>query len=120
MGRSSQRYVKKLLFLTHFLRINVLLLIIIAYYPRSSITSIETLIIFLFTENEIISIIRSLNHNKAHGWDAISIRMIKMCDESIVFPLKLIFESALKFGVYPDKWKKANVIPGHKRKANIY
>ena len=54
-----------------------------------------------FTENEIISIIRSLNHNKAHGWDAISIRMIKMCDESIVVPLKLIFESALKFGVYP-------------------
>ena len=41
--------------------------------------------------------------------------MIKMCDESIVFPLKLIFESALKFGVYPDKWKKANVIPVHKK-----
>ena len=30
-----------------------------------------------FTENEIIYIIRSLNHNKAHGLDAISIRMIK-------------------------------------------
>ena len=68
-----------------------------------------------FTENEIISSIRSLNHNKAHGWDAISIRMIKMCDESIVFPLQSIFESALKFGVYPDKWKKANVIPVHKK-----
>ena len=70
-----------------------------------------------FTENEIISIIRSLNHNKAHGWDAISIRMIKICDESIVIPLKLIFESALKFGVYPDKWKKANVIPVHKKES---
>ena len=43
--------------------------------------------------------------------------MIKMCDESIVFPLKLIFESALKFGVYPDKWKKANVIPVHKKES---
>ena len=38
-----------------------------------------------------------------------------MCDESIVFPLKLIFESAFKFGVYPDKWKKANVIHVHKK-----
>ena len=38
-----------------------------------------------FTENEMIYIIRSLNHNKAHGWDAISIRMIKMCDESRKF-----------------------------------
>ena len=55
----------------------------------------------------------------AHGWDDISIRMIKMCDESVVFTFKLIFESALKFGVYPDKWKKANVIPV-KRKAKIY
>ena len=42
-------------------------------------------------------IIRSLNHNKALGWDAISIRIIKICDESIVIPLKLIFESALKW-----------------------
>ena len=41
--------------------------------------------------------------------------MIKICGESIEFPLKLIFESALKFGVYPDKWKKANVIPVHKK-----
>ena len=70
-----------------------------------------------FTENEIIYIIRSFNHNKAHGWDAISIGMIKMCDESIVVPHKLIFESALKFGVYPDKWKKANVIPVHKKES---
>ena len=31
------------------------------------------------------------------------------------FPLKLIFESALKFAVYPDKWKKGNVIPVHKK-----
>ena len=70
-----------------------------------------------FTENEIISIIRSLNHNnKAHGWDAISIRVIKMCDESKV-PLKLIFEIALKLGVYPYKWKKADVIPVHKKES---
>ena len=70
-----------------------------------------------FTENDIISIIRSLNQNKAHGWDAISIRMIKMCDESIIFPLKLIFESELTFGVYPDKCKKANFIPVHKKES---
>ena len=46
--------------------------------------------------------------------------MIKMCHESIVFPLKLIFKSALKFGVYPNKWKKANVFPvSYKRKQNF-
>ena len=45
--------------------------------------------------------------------------MIKMCDQSIVFPLKLIFESALKFGVYPDKWKKPNVVPVHKKESKF-
>ena len=63
----------------------------------------------IFTEHDILSIIRSLNSNKAHGWDDISIRMVKMCDESIAYPLKIIFETALKSGIYPDKWKKANV-----------
>ena len=64
-----------------------------------------------------MSIIRSLNSNKAHGWDDISIRMVKMCDESIAYPLKIIFETALKFGIYPDKWKKANVVPVHKKES---
>ena len=43
--------------------------------------------------------------------------MIKICDELKKFPLKLFLESALKFGVYPDKWEKANVIPVHKKES---
>ena len=57
------------------------------------------------TEHDILSIIRSLHSNKAHGWDDTSIRMVKICDESIAYPLKIIFETALKSGIYPDKWK---------------
>ena len=61
-----------------------------------------------------------MNHNKAHGWDGISIRMIKICDESIAYPLKIIFDTALKSGIFPEKWKKANIIPVHKKeKKNI-
>ena len=37
----------------------------------------------IFNEHDILSIIRSLNSNKVHGWNDISIRMVKMCDESI-------------------------------------
>ena len=70
-----------------------------------------------FSEPEILSIIRSLNSNKAHGWDGISIRMIKMCDETIALPLKIIFDTALKSGSYPDKWKRANVVPVHKKES---
>ena len=33
---------------------------------------------FEIHENEILSIIKSLNASKTHGWDKISIRMIKL------------------------------------------
>ena len=41
--------------------------------------------------------------------------MIKICDEVIVPPLLIIFETALRTGIYPNLWKKANVIPIHKK-----
>ena len=71
----------------------------------------------IFTEHDILSIIRLLNSNKAHGWDDISIRMVKMCDESIAYPLKIIFQTALKSGIYPDKLEKANVVPVPKKES---
>ena len=37
--------------------------------------------------------------------------MIKICNESITIPLKIIFEESLKNGVFPEIWKRANVIP---------
>ena len=45
----------------------------------------------------------------------ISIRMGKVCDDSICKPLKLILESCLESGKFPSKWKKANVVPIHKK-----
>lgn len=69
----------------------------------------------IFKETDILSIIRSLNINKAHGWDNLSIRMIKMCDDVLVKPLMIIFETALLTGNYPEQWKKAHVVPVHKK-----
>ena len=50
---------------------------------------------FVISDEKILRIIRNLNSNKAHGWDEISVRMIKICDESLIIPLKLIFENLL-------------------------
>ena len=41
--------------------------------------------------------------------------MIKICDETIALPLKIIFDTALQSGSYPDKWKRTNVVPVHKK-----
>ena len=53
--------------------------------------------------------------DKAHGWDQLSKRMIKTCGDSITFPLKLIFKSMINEGLFPDDWKKSNVVPIHKK-----
>ena len=52
----------------------------ITYNSAARLTSIK------FDSNDILKIIRSLNINKAHGHDDISVRMIKMCDGSLVQP----------------------------------
>ena len=45
----------------------------------------------------------------------ISIRMLKICDESIYKPLGVIFRSCLENGKFPSEWKKANVVPAFKK-----
>ena len=68
-----------------------------------------------FTEGEILKTIRALNINKAHGHDDFSIRMIKICDKSLLKPLLILFKNSLKLSYYPDIWKKSNIIPAHKK-----
>ena len=65
----------------------------------------------------ICLISKNLNPEKAHGWDNISIRMIKLCGKAIVDPLRILFLSFLEEGVYPDDWKKSNVVPIHKKES---
>ena len=69
-----------------------------------------------FSTNDILKIIRNLNPNKAHGHDIISIQMLKICDESICKPLRIIFRSCLENGKFPSEWKKANVVPIFKKR----
>ena len=68
-----------------------------------------------FCVDDIVKIIRSLDQNKAHGHDEISIRMIKLCASSTSTPLHLIFRNCLETESFPKEWKKANIIPVHKK-----
>ena len=61
------------------------------------------------------NITKNSNPNKAHGHDNISIKIIQICGDSIIPPLKLIFESAIILGNFPECWKKGNIIPIYKR-----
>ena len=57
---------------------------------------------FPVPDEKILSIIRSLNPNKAHGWDEISVRMIKLSDTALITPLKVLFTNCLKRGLFPE------------------
>ena len=43
-------------------------------------------------KDEIVSLVRNLNPNKASGFDEISAQMLLVCDDTVGTPLKLIFE----------------------------
>ena len=56
-----------------------------------------------------------MDPNKAHGCDGISIRMLKLCATSISKPLHILFNNSVISECFPNEWKKANVIPVHKK-----
>ena len=66
-------------------------------------------------EDNILKIMRALNINKAYGHDKISVIMIKICDEALVTPLFLMYKNCIDTGVFPDIWKKSNIVPIYKR-----
>ena len=68
-----------------------------------------------FNEDEILKITRAQNIHKAHSHDDISIRMIKICDKSLLKPLTILFQNSTKSSCYPVIWKRSNIIPVHKK-----
>ena len=77
--------------------------------PNETLSSLEII------ASDIGKIIKALKVNKAYGHDEISIRMLKLCESAITEPLYLIFKNCLSSNTFPDVWKKANVIPVHKK-----
>ena len=114
MGVLFQIFIRKLISLKYFAsictsRINAITL------PSFSCKINSGINYFNVSEKDMLLIIKSLNSTKAHGCDNLSIRMIKICNESITIPLKIVFEESLKNGVFPEIRKRANAFPIHKK-----
>ena len=58
---------------------------------------------------------RALNTYKAHSYDDISIRMVKIYEKSLSKPLIILLKNSTKSSYYPDIWKRSNIIPIHKK-----
>ena len=69
-----------------------------------------------FNEGEILQIIRALNINKVYGHDDISIRIIKICERSLLKHLIVLFRKSIKSSCYRNNWRKSNIILFTKKK----
>ena len=43
-----------------------------------------------------------------------------MCDKTLVYPSKLILKASIQEGVFPDRWKTANVVPINKKESKNF
>ena len=98
-----------------FFQNSVFLLLLVVYYHHLTLLLIKKIEHLPIQWDEILSLIRNLNPNKATGSDGISGQMLLLCDNSVVLPLKIIFQNILVSSSYPDMWKLANVIPIFKK-----
>ena len=81
---------KRPIFLANIFRLNSIL-----YQMTVSYQKIEHILQKLnkIEDEDIYRIIKTLDINKAHGYDEVSIRMLKLCGESIVKPISIIFSN---------------------------
>ena len=67
------------------------------------------------TEDEVLSLLKSVDISKATGPDKISPRMLKEAAPSIAPSLTRLFNLSLASCTVPALWKQANVIPLYKK-----
>ena len=92
---------KKVKFPIHFSLTNVRQFQTEASCPLNYHRGNRTLSACHFAKENILRIINNLDPNKAHGHDEISIRMLKICGDSICRPLNIIFKTCLRTGKFP-------------------
>ena len=68
-----------------------------------------------FSTDDISKIINNLDPNKSDNQNILSIRMIRLCGNSICKPLSVNFNDCLYEGKFPSDWKKAHVVHVHKK-----
>ena len=114
MEKLLQTLKKKPIFLANIFHLSVILYQMTVrcqkiYIKETKLSSFDT------EDEDIYKIIKILDINKAHGHDEVSLRMLKLCNKSIVQPLSIIFKNCKLRKTFPTLWKKAKVVPIHKK-----
>ena len=86
--------------------------------PNITFATEQKLSTLEFCTDDIVKIIKSLDPNKTHGHDEMSVRMIKLCATSIAKPLSILFRNCFENQCFPKECKKADSLPVHKKVIN--
>ena len=66
-------------------------------------------------DEDIHQTIKTRDINNVHRHNEVSIRMLNLSDKSIVKLLSIIFKNYKLKKTFPNLWKKANIVPIHKK-----
>ena len=70
------------------------------------------------TEHEVTRIIDMLKPKSSHGFDGLSVKLLKLILKDISKSVTLVINQSLHTGIFPDLLKIAKVIPIHKKDDN--
>ena len=75
-------------------------------------TTVSTSFEFQDITNEVLrSIIKNLKTSKSSGLDKISLKLLKLADDTTIPLLVFLLNLSLRTGIFPEDWKLARVTP---------
>ena len=83
--------------------------------PDAPVLNAPGLSSFYVPPGRVAQLLRELSPHKACGPDGLSARILRECAEEFAIPLDIICRLSVRSGVFPSAWKRANVIPVHKK-----
>ena len=89
----------------------------VAALPPVHEHGIDNLFSFHLSEGIVLSALLSTNRHKACGPDDVSARIIHECANELAVPITKLCRLSLEQGVFPSRWKRANIVPIFKKGA---
>jgi len=85
------------------------------YLEQNYVHPPPSLVIKTFSTKEITSIIKALKTKNSHGFDEISIKLLKISATYICSPPTYICNKSILSGIFPDRMKFSIIKPIHKK-----
>ena len=71
------------------------------------------------TNSEVKNLIGKLLNKTSHGYDGISNKLLKELSQVVIHPLTYLFNLSLEKGIFPELYKRADVVPLYKSKSKL-